>query len=295
MKKALLFVVLVMGLAPKLSAQRVLTASGSYTYYAPSNITLDQAKAIALERAKIQIIADNFGTVVGVMNHTRIENESGESSITFLSLGESEVKGEWIETIGKPTYDIRYEDNLQVVFVSVRGTIREIVSARIPIEVRVLRNGISDKYESDLFKVGDELFLSFRTPKNGYVSVFLYGNEGVNRLIPLKHEEEGSRFVEAGVREVFFAHRLSRYDVSEDKVVESIRSEYTVTCDGDNELDRIYVVFSPNEYAHPNDLIPEELTEPAFISFEDFQRWLSKSRRQDRSMTVVIRDILIKR
>lgn len=295
MRRYLLFIALLLSVAPGLLAQRVLTTSGSYTYYAPSNITLDQAKAIALERAKTQIIADHFGTVVGVMNHTRIENESGESAVSFLSLGESEVKGEWIETIGKPIFDVSYEDHLQVITVMVRGTIREIVSARIPVEAKVLRNGISDKYESDFFKEGDELFLSFTTPIDGFVAIFLYGEEGVSRLLPLKYEKMGSRPVKAGSREVFFAHRLSRYDVVEDKVIESIRSEYTVTCQEDNELNRLYVVFSPNVFSRPNDDMPNDETQPACISFEQFQRWLSKIRRQDTSMTVTIRDILIRK
>ena len=295
MRKHLLLLSILLGLCSGLSAQRVLTASGTYTYYAPSNLTLDQAKSIALERAKTQIIANNFGTVVGVMNHTRVENEAGDSSISFLSLGESEVKGEWIETLGKPVFQISYQENLQVVKVTIRGMIREIVASVLPLEVRVLRNGISDRYESDSFRDGDEFYLSFKSPVDGYVSVFLYGKDGVNRLIPLKHEKAGSRSVEAGIREVFFARRVSRYDVAQDKVMESIRSEYVLTCDGENELDRIYVVFSPNQFAHPNDHLPEAMTEPAQLSFEDFQRWLSKSRRQDSAMTVVIRDILIKK
>lgn len=295
MKRLGLVIALFMGFAPGLSAQRVLTASGSYTYYAPTNITLDQAKAIALERAKNQIIADHFGTVVGVMNHTRIANSGEESSVSFLSLGESEVKGEWLETIGNPVFEVNYEENLQVVKVFVKGTFREIISARIPVEVHVLRNGISDKYESDRFKDGDELYLSFLSPEGGYVAVYLYDSEGVHRLLPLKYDSEGSRSVKTGVREVFFANRVSKYSVSEDKVIESIRSEYVVTCDQDSELNRIYVVFSPHIFARPNDRIPEDDTVPAFLSFEQFQRWLAKSRKQDKDMSVTIKDILIQK
>ena len=108
------------------SAQKTLTASGDYTYYGPTNIPLDQARVIALERAKNQIIADNFGTVVGVNTTTVLENRSESSSVQFLSLGESEVRGEWLETIGKPVYSISYEQNYQVVKVHLKGKIREI-------------------------------------------------------------------------------------------------------------------------------------------------------------------------
>ena len=294
MRKGWLVVALLLSLAPGLSAQRVLTASGSYTYYAPSNITLDQAKAVALERAKVQIIADRFGTVIGVRNYSRIENGPDAADISFLSLGESEVKGEWLETIGKPLFDIRYEENLQVVHVTVQGKIREIVRSAIPVEARVLRNGISDKYESELFKQGDDLYVSIKAPVDGFVAIFLYDKEGVNRLLPVKHDRMGSRPVKAGDREVFFPRLLFHYDAEEDKVVDRIRSEYQVTCTADNELNRIYVVFSTNAFTRPNDELPADEHEPAFLSFEQFQRWLSRSRRKDPSMTVIIKDILIR-
>ena len=67
-----------------LSAQEMLTVSGSYTYYAPTNITLDYAKVVALERAKNEIIAEHFGTIVGVSNYTKVENVNGESSYNYL-------------------------------------------------------------------------------------------------------------------------------------------------------------------------------------------------------------------
>ena len=73
MKRLTLIIILI--IAPMmLSAQKTLTASGSYTYNAPTNISLDQAKSIALERAKNDIIAEHFGTIVGVNNYTEVSN-----------------------------------------------------------------------------------------------------------------------------------------------------------------------------------------------------------------------------
>ena len=54
-----------------------------------------------------------------------------------------------------------YEDGMLVVSVKVKGQAREILSASIDYQARILRNGIEDKFESDLFKNGDDLFLSF--------------------------------------------------------------------------------------------------------------------------------------
>lgn len=277
------------------SAQKTLTASGDYTYYGPTNISLDQAKVIALERAKTQIIADNFGTVVGVNNSTILENSTKSSSVSFLSLGESEVKGEWLETIGKPVYSVSYEQNFQVVKVQITGKIRELTSSRIQFDAKILRNGPDDKFESDEFKAGDDLYVSFSSPIEGYVAIYLYDKSGISRLLPLKYQKDGSIHVEPEQKYVFFAKRSNVYSASENRYVEKTYSDYVITCSGEVEINRIYIVFSPNKFVRPVDNIDEDQQEmPAGLSFEAFQKWLSRSRRQDLDMTVKIADIIVR-
>ena len=277
------------------SAQKMLTASGEYTYNLPQNLTIDQAKLIAVERAKTQIIADNFGTVMGVNNSTVVTNVNGESSVSFLSIGESEVKGEWIETIGEPRISVSYEQNMIVVGVRLKGTIREIKSVKVPFEVSLLKNGIEEKFESNEFRDGDHLYVSFETPINGYVAIYLYDQSGVSRLLPLKHQAEGSQLVESGKRLVFFSHKKSQYSVELNKNIESLYSEYTLFCSEDNEMNRIYVVFSPNKFSRPIDNTSTDYDMPAMLTFEAFQTWLAKSRKQDVDMCVKIQDIIIKK
>ena len=277
------------------SAQKMLTASGEYTYHLPQNLTIDQAKMIALERAKTQIIAENFGTVMGVNNSTVVSNVNGESTISFLSIGESEVKGEWIATIGEPRMAISYEQNMIVINVRLKGTIREIKSVKVPFEVSILKNGIEDKFESYEFRDGDHLYISFETPINGYVAIYLYDQSGVSRLLPLKHQTEGSKLVESGKRLVFFSHKKSQYSVELNKNIESLYSEYTLFCNEDNEMNRIYVIFSPNKFSRPIDNTATNYDMPAMLTFEAFQSWLAKSRKQDSDMCVKIQDIIIKK
>lgn len=101
--------------------QKLKTVEGEYTYHAPENVTLEQARRTALDRAKIQALADAFGTIVSQYNATQVKNRNGQSSIDFTSIGGSEVKGEWIETIGDPIYNTMYEDGMLVVSVKVKG------------------------------------------------------------------------------------------------------------------------------------------------------------------------------
>lgn len=89
-------------------SQKIKTVDGEYTYVVPENVNLDKAKYIALERLKIQLIEEEFGATVSQSNSTLVKNNNGKSDVDFVSIGGSEVNGEWIETIGTPRYNIYY-------------------------------------------------------------------------------------------------------------------------------------------------------------------------------------------
>ena len=119
-------------------AQRTERVCEEYVYYPPGNMSLDDAKRIALERAQTQAIEKRFGRLISQSNTTFISNRNGESSVDFSSSAESQVKGDWIETIGQPEFSIFYEQGMLVVKVVVTGRIREIISAQIDIKAEVL-------------------------------------------------------------------------------------------------------------------------------------------------------------
>ena len=153
--------------------QKIKTVDGEYTYVVPETVDLEKAKSIALERIKIQLIAEEFGTTVSQSNSTFVKNENGKSNIDFMSIGGSEVKGEWIETIGNPIFKTEVHGEQLTVKVWIKGKIREIVSSHIDFASHILRNGTEDKFEDDTFYSGDDLFLSFMSPLAGYMTVYL--------------------------------------------------------------------------------------------------------------------------
>lgn len=271
-----------------LCAQRTEKAHAEYTYHAPENVTVETAKRTALERAKIQAIADEFGTVVSQSNTTFVSNQNGESNIDFFSLGGSEVKGEWIETIGEPEYTISYEQGMLVVKVTVSGRIREIVSAPIDIEAKLLCNGTESKYESEYFKDGDDLFLSFHSPTDGYLAVYLVdASQTAYCLLPYQNQREGIYPINANESYVFFS---TKHAVNIEK---NIVDEYVMTTSQTAEVNRIYVVFSPNSFCKATDNSSSE-TLPRELSFEEFQKWLVKCRKNDIKMQVINKEITIK-
>ena len=268
-------------------AQRTEKVRAEYIYHAPENISLEEAKRIALERAKIQAIADEFGTIVSQSNTTMVSNHNGESSTDFFSLGGSEVKGEWIETIGAPSYDINYEQGMLVVKANVSGRIREIVSAQIDIKAEVLCNGTDLKFARTDFKNGDDLYLYFQSPVDGYLAVYLLDevSQMVYCLLPYKSSSEAVAPIEHDKPYVFFSAKHAG-----DKA--HLVDEYTMTCNSSVERNTVYVVFSPNEFAKANSNSVEELL-PQELSFEEFQKWLAKGWNEDTEMVVECKQIII--
>lgn len=259
-------------------SQKTKTVDGEYTYVVPENVDLGKAKYTALERLKIQLIADEFGTIISQSNSTMVKNINEKSDINFLSVGSSEVKGEWIETIGTPIFKTEIFGDQLVVKVWAKGKIREIISSNIDIDVHILRNGTEDKFESEEFKSGDDLYISLISPINGYVAIYLIDNDNTAFcLLPYQNQEYGNIKIRANERYVFFSEELA---------VPNIRQyvdEYTMTCNHARELNQIYVVFSPNTFIKPIDNketedIPRELSNNAF------QKWLSKCRTRDKDM-----------
>lgn len=270
-------------------SQKIKTVDGEYTYVVPENVNLDKAKYIALERLKIQLIEEEFGATVSQSNSTLVKNSNGKSDVDFVSIGGSEVNGEWIETIGTPRYNIYYEKDMLVVSVKAKGRIREIISTAVDVKSLVLRNGIEDRFESDTFKSGDDLYISFQSPTNGYLVVYLVDTEQrAFCLLPYQNMKEGSFNVEANKRYVLFSTQTAASELK------PYVDEYTMTCTHDQEINQLFVIFSTSPFVKAiDDKLEKEL--PRELSNEDFQKWLAKYRTRDTNMVVKKTTITIRK
>lgn len=274
-----------------LSAQNVRTASGSYVYYAPENVTLEHAKLTALERAKIQILADEFGTYIEMANMTDIENSGEKSSVQMHTLAFSDVKGEWIETLRGPEYDISWEQGMLVIKVTVTGRVRKVEEASpVNFTAKLLRNGLGDNAESLDFKEGDDMFLSFRSPVSGYLAIYLHdGGDMVYRLLPYAlNPDQNPPRIKAKQRYVFFSTDKSVLSGNLDPYYVS---EFTMTCSQSVEFNRMYVVFSPTFFTIP---IDNENDVPQ-MDYHQFQSWLIKSQAKNYAFQVQKIDITVRK
>lgn len=239
--------ILLIGLFPALlSAQSERWVEGEFTYYTPPNVSLESARATAIEQARIQALADEFGTLIEQTTLTRQQNKNGKSTIDMLALGESTVKGEWLKDAKEPQTEVSYEDNFLMVKAHVWGLAREMVSVPIDIDVKVLKNGTLGRFEDDWFRDGDDVYLSFQSPASGYLAVYLMDDKGdAYCFLPYAADPDGMFVVKANKPYVLFSSNHAEPSEACD--------EYVLTCAKEMERDLLYVIFSPNPFVKAHD------------------------------------------
>lgn len=280
---------MLLGVASTGYAQKTKKVHGEYIYHAPENVSIEQARQTALSRAQIQALGDEFGTVVAQHNATLMNNTNGSTHTDFTSLSSSDVKGEWLETIGEPKYEISYEQGMLVVKCSVTGKARAIVAKQNNYVAKILCNGIEDRNEGENFKSGDDLYLAYQSANKGYLAVYLIDdNKNAYCLLPYQSSKDGKVEVDANTRYVFFNQKTAQPLFNSSDV-----DEYTMTCDKASETNYIYIISSPNPFIKAIDNAVEGL--PRELKYDDFQKWLSKNRTADKDMQVEIKTIVVKK
>ena len=259
--------------------QKVKNVSAVYTYHAPETLSVEEAKSIAIERAKIQAIADEFGTIVSQNTSTVVSNQNGQSETQFFSLGGSDVKGEWIADDKEPKVSISYVDNALVIIAEVWGKARETKRAEYELSIQTLRNGM----ESESFKNQDRFSVVFRSPVNGFFSIWLADDNLHQAYCLLPYENGGGEAREINSRKnyIFLTTSDSEYPY---------REETILTTEKDRDVNRIIFIFSTKKFSMPlteqGEFVPE-------LTSQKFDKWLQKNRIKDENMYVTQRVIEI--
>lgn len=265
-------------------SQRTITICEKYTYHVPESITQEAAKRIALERAITNGLANEFGTVVTANTSTIMHTSNGNTDMHNYSIGRTEVKGEWLGHIKEPIYSIDYQDDMLIVSVDVCGKAREISSYNVDLSIKTLCNGTDDRYERDIIYEGDRFYVSFISSHHGYLLMYLIDEDAnAMRLLPYYLDTIGSYYVEANKQHVFFS-----MEHAEDK---DLVDELQMTCSKDNEINLLYIIYSPNKFSKPL----ENINSNQIISQQALDKWLLTARMRDSSMQLIRKNIIIKK
>ena len=276
MKKV--FVLYLLTLSLVVSAKDWVKICGEERYVVPENVSLRDAKNEALMRAKANALAERFGTIIHQGTTSVIKENNVGLNEYFIQTTGQELRGEWIEDIGQPIYRILFENEMQIVEVSICGKARERKFAEIDFVAKVMRNDTDNRSETEKFQSGDAFYLYFRTPIKGYLSVYLIDeNQQATCLLPYQHQSFHSVAVDANTDYVFFSLKES---IDNDFV-----DEYILTANDDVVQNQLYIIFSPNEFVKAND--EYKTSNLRELSFADFQTWLTKNRVYDEKMQVI--------
>ncbi|MDE7382083.1 MAG: DUF4384 domain-containing protein [Muribaculaceae bacterium] len=254
----------------------LIKVTGEYTYLAPPTVGEEEAKVTALKRAKLQAIEDKFGSTLHQNNSTTISVDNTDSNVSFLSLTESEIKGEWVETIGKPEYKVSYDNGL-VVYVKVKGYISPVKQNQTDLDIKILCNGTSDKFVRKDFHNGDDIFIKFTSPIDGFIAVYISDGNDVYCLLPYPDDSGIASPVKSGVTRILFS-----YDHND--LNESVK-QYHLTCDSNIETNFLYILFSPNEFSKAVDRETGRLL-PRQLPFSQFYKWMTSCKRRDNKFEV---------
>lgn len=262
-----------------MAAPEVKKVSGSYTYYGDKNDSPAMAKSKALEGARLDAMSREFGTIVSqdVLQADRIDSK-GENS-KFFSLSSTEVKGEWIADDGEPAYVVSLgNDDCLIVNCRISGSAKSISNDAIDFEAMALRNGSTKGNATTEYHAGDDLYLYFTAPVDGYVQVYLmYENGDVLKLLPYINDPKQEVNVKKDYDYVFFdANRPSAFGEVD---------PFGISTAGEIEFNKLYVIFSPSAFARPL-MKNDKYGAIPYLTEEDFTKWLVKNRRNDSKMGV---------
>ena len=271
--------------------------SATHTYYTAPSMSVKQGFKEAIEAAKVEALRKEFGTIVGsdFIDIEKRNNNQESSYISQLSL--TEVKGEWIEDTKEPETRIvaTMNDGTIVIEASVWGKARAISNEVSEFNAMTLRNGTEKRFADNTFYEGDDLFLYFKAPVDGYVAVYLIDdNQIAYCLLPYTGDSDGQQPVEHGKEYVFFSNNHV-YDLASNKI-----DALNITCnEGQTEFNQLYVIFSPNPFTKAVDSDIQNVANvilPRQLSYQEFMKWKGKLASRDKKMgQKMIRMIVHKR
>lgn len=263
-------------------AQKVVSVSGEYRYLVPENVSITDAKNIAVEKARNEAMAAEFGTLVSQTSTNMMKTVDGKLETEFVSMGGTESKGIWLGDTKEPEVKVLFENDVMVVEAKVWGKAREIKNSDTELEITLLCNGV----EGERFKDKDKFSIDFKPASKGFVAIFLRDEnfDPIYCLLPYENENGEPRAVKGNAKSTFLSAKDPVYPKSLEDT--ELRTEKTL------EFNTIIIVFSKNKFTLPlsenGRYVPE-------IPAEKFDKWLRKNRINDETMQVIEKTVEIRK
>lgn len=232
-----------------LSAQKakIKTSTGTAQIRVEENLTKEDARRKVEQLAIIDAITNAFGQFVEQESNLTVQ--SGKSR--FNIIGTTKVKGEWVETIDK-TFEEDSRDEkgqfgtvkTQWITCNIKGSVKE-ATPKANIEVYTLSYpNVASK--STTFKTGDSMYLYFKSPVDGYLSIYLDDGKNIYKILPYQDMESESCLKVNADKEYILFSKVNEHNYFGNKV-----DELELFTPLKNELDKLHILFSEKKYFKP--------------------------------------------
>lgn len=260
------------------TAQNIIEVSGEYTYYAPTNISLEVAKQEAIIQTKLHVLEEKFGTIINKATTLIIGNlESNlvSSKTDVRTLSTHEVKGEWISDTRPAEQECFFDEtmpNTIIIKTKVWGEAREIVN-KVDVDVRLLKDTFKEAV-SDVFSNEQEFYIYFKSPISGYLAVYLIDTEEEMAycLLPYENDIHGSVPIKSNFDYILFKDDAYMFITNRSVI-----------------YNHLSIIFSPNEFYKAKDekhiKTEDELYQlPRNLSLKEYEKWIHKCKSRDAQM-----------
>ena len=314
MKKWISLILFILPWGVNAQQGKIVSVEGSAQVEFPDYKSRLQVEKEAEDQAIINALENAFGRAVIESNSTYLSNittgKKVETSTCFNMIANTLVKGEVLKVSDKKFKEIpgiKLIDGKRIPVKDLKCTVtieaRELSESLPEFEASTLAC-IDLKCKTTSFKNNDPFYLFFKSPVNGFLTVFIDDTKKCQRLLPylaMKGQYEDEVPVKAG-QEYYLFSRNKKYSYFGD---DNKADECSLVAEDIQDQNRIFIVFSTTPISKPElkeGLGIDELSDfekqggwkvPRALSSKDFQEWLIKNRMHNRTISVKTIDITI--
>ena len=281
-----IFLIMFFLLSITIFSQKLVKTNGSYEVRIEKYMTETEAKEQAKEQAMIKAIENVFGMYV----EQRFDMEIVSGRVHYNIIGTTRVKGDWIETLEEKCVRRNQtiptntgDEDISYMYCNVKGKVRK-ATPKAFIHYQTLNYPTIESRCTDFYS-GEQLYLFFKSPVDGYLSVFLDDGTTVFRLFPyeniLGEKANAGKIIADKNYFLFSKQKEHQYFDNEFDEVELYTTQ-------NRENNKLYIVFSEKPYLKP---VLSEVTDfseyktdykkPKSLSQKKFQEWLVYNRSLD--------------
>jgi hypothetical protein len=259
-------------------AQKKFNAAGEAQMKVENNVSKDEIRQKVKDLAIINAIENELGTYVE--QESNIDIQDGKTS--FNIIGNSRVKGEWLETKKEEFIeDTRivegsYGKETEVwLTCKISGIVREIIKPKLAFEYQAL-NCPEIHCRQNRFNNGESLYIFFKSPSSGFLSIYLTDDEVAYRILP--YSEMSAYYldavpVNADKDYIFFSSEADYFSNFPPELTDQLE----LTTEQDIEYMRLIIVFSTEPFSKP--ILNQKIgTLPKSVPINKFNEWIRDNR-----------------